>query len=136
MNTSSKSSHIEVTGYVESINPFYKAAQVVVCPLRIGGGIKVKILEALKAGKAIVSTSVGAQGLNIDNGALCVCDNVSDFASNVIRLLVNPQERYLQEQEALRFGRSSPLGNKSLKSMSTVITKLSQLSILKMLSLL
>lgn len=107
-NTSSKSSHIEVTGFVESINPFYKAAEVVVCPLRIGGGIKVKILEALKAGKAIVSTSVGAQGLEIDNRALCVCDKVSDFANNVIRLLVNPHERYLQEQEALRFGRTFP----------------------------
>jgi polysaccharide biosynthesis protein PslH len=44
---------IEVTGYVDSLIPFYKAADVVVCPLRIGGRVKVKILEALKAGKAI-----------------------------------------------------------------------------------
>jgi polysaccharide biosynthesis protein PslH len=102
------SPHIKVTGYVESLTPFYNAAEVVVCPLRIGGGIKVKILEALKAGKAIVSTSIGAQGLNLNNQALCICDKVSDFANNVIRLLVNPHERYLQEQEALRFGRTFP----------------------------
>ena len=45
---------IEVTGYVDSIIPFYNLANVVVCPLRIGGGVKVKVLEALRAGKAIV----------------------------------------------------------------------------------
>jgi len=108
MNTNPISSHIKVTGYVKSLNPFYKAAQVVVCPLRIGGGIKVKILEALKAGNAIVSTSVGAQGLDHNNRALCICNTVSDFANNVIRFLTNPHERYLQEQEALRFGRTLP----------------------------
>ena len=106
--TCNKTSHIEVTGFVESLNPYYRDAKVVVCPLRIGGGIKVKILEALKAGKAIVSTSVGAQGLNINNRAICVCDEVSDFASNVIRLLVNPHDRHMQEQEALRYGRTFP----------------------------
>lgn len=113
--TCNKTSHIEVTGFVESRNPYYKSAQVVVCPLRIGGGIKVKILEALKAGKAIVSTSVGAQGLNINNRAICVCDKESDFAGNVIRLLVNPQERHKQEQEALRFGRTFPTWNQVAK---------------------
>ncbi|MGH9976949.1 MAG: glycosyltransferase family 4 protein, partial [Nitrososphaeraceae archaeon] len=105
------SSHIKVTGYVDSLNPFYAAAEVVICPLRIGGGIKVKILEALKAGKAIVSTSIGAQGLNLNSRALCICDKVSDFADNVIRLLIDSHERYLQEQEALLVGRTLPTWN-------------------------
>jgi glycosyltransferase involved in cell wall biosynthesis len=105
------SSHIKVIGYVDSLNPFYAAAEVVVCPLRIGGGIKVKILEALKAGKAIVSTSIGAQGLDLNSRALCICDKVSDFANNVIRLLLDSHERYLQEQEALLFGRTLPTWN-------------------------
>jgi polysaccharide biosynthesis protein PslH len=107
-NNNDISSHIKVTGYVDSINPFYAAAEVVVCPLRIGGGIKVKILEALKAGKAIVSTSIGAQGLNLNSRALCICDNASDFANSVIRLLIDSHERYLQEQEALLLGRTLP----------------------------
>lgn len=105
-NNNDISSHIKVTGYVDSLNPFYAAAEVVVCPLRIGGGIKVKILEALKAGKAIVSTSIGAQGLNLNSRALCICDKASDFANNVIRLLIDSHERYLQEQEALLLGRT------------------------------
>ena len=108
MNTNYLCSHIKVTGYVESLNPFYKAAHVVICTLRIGGGIKIKILEALKAGKAIVSTSVGAQGLNLNSKALCICDSVSDFANNVVRLLINTHERYLQEQEALSLVRTFP----------------------------
>jgi len=108
MNTNPLSSHIKVTGYVESLTPFYESAHVVVCPLRIGGGIKVKILEALKAGKAIVSTSVGAQGLVRNNRALCICDTVIDFANSVIRFLTKPHERYLQEQAALRLGGTFP----------------------------
>ena len=108
MNGNHLYSHIKVTGYVESLDPFYEAAHVVVCPLRIGGGIKVKILEALKAAKAIVSTSGGAQGLNLDSKALCICDSVSDFANNVIRLLINSQERHLQEQEAILLMRTFP----------------------------
>lgn len=47
--------HTEVTGYVNSLDPFYEASTVVVCPLRIGGGVKVKLLEAIRAGKAIVT---------------------------------------------------------------------------------
>ena len=51
-----KDSHIEVTGYVNSLDPFYKASTVIVCPLRIGGGVKVKLLEAIRAGKAIITS--------------------------------------------------------------------------------
>jgi glycosyltransferase involved in cell wall biosynthesis len=95
--------HIEITGYVDSLEPFYKYAQVVVCPLRVGGGVKVKILEALRAGKAIVTTPIGAQGFGLDNEALCICNLVSDFANNVVRFLINPYERKRQENRALRF---------------------------------
>lgn len=107
-----KDNNIIVTGYVDSLDPFYKAAKVVVCPLRVGGGIKVKILEALRAGKAIVCTSVGAQGLGIDNRALCICDKIFDFANHVIRFLVNPRDRYDQEQLALRFAKTIPTWDK------------------------
>jgi glycosyltransferase involved in cell wall biosynthesis len=100
--------HIEVTGYVDSLEPFYKFAKVVVCPLRIGGGIKVKILEALRAGKAIVTTPIGAQGFGLNNKALCVCNKASDFANNVVRFLIDPNERQRQEEIALRFANTLP----------------------------
>jgi len=103
-----QNNNVVITGYVSSLYPFYKSAKVVVCPLRIGGGIKVKILEAVRAGKAIVSTSVGAQGLNIDNQLLCIVDKVSDFANCVIRFLSIAEERHHQEQNALQFAKTMP----------------------------
>jgi polysaccharide biosynthesis protein PslH len=100
---------IEVTGCVESLIPFYNLAKVVVCPLRIGGGVKVKVLEALKAGKAIVSTSIGAQGLDVKTcQAVIVADVVTDFVKNVVRFLQNPEERFKQERVALAYAQNLP----------------------------
>jgi glycosyltransferase involved in cell wall biosynthesis len=100
---------IEVTGRVASLIPFYKHADVVVCPLRIGGGVKVKVLEALGFGKAIVSTSVGAQGLDLSTyRAVAVADDLTDFAENVVRLLVQPEVRHIQERESLAYARTLP----------------------------
>jgi polysaccharide biosynthesis protein PslH len=102
------SNSIEIVGYVDSLQPFYKFAKVVVCPLRIGGGVKVKILEALKAGKAIVTTPVGAQGFSLNNKALCVCNEVSDFANNVVKFLINSIEREAQELRASSYANALP----------------------------
>lgn len=101
---------IEVTGFVNSLIPYYEATNVVICPLRIGGGIKVKILEALSAGKAIVSTSVGAQGLDLGTHVqpVVIADEPSGFAKKVIQLLVDPVERSQQEQEALAYSKMLP----------------------------
>ncbi len=100
---------IKVSGYVDSLTHFYKDADVVVCPLRIGGGVKVKVLEALNAGKAIVSTSIGAQGLNLSTyPSLTVSDEVADFAEKVVRFLLDPQKRYRQEQQALAYASILP----------------------------
>jgi glycosyltransferase involved in cell wall biosynthesis len=105
--TSSK--QIEVTGRVASLIPFYKHADVVICPLRIGGGVKVKVLEALSFGKAIVSSSVGTQGLDLlTHKAIAIADDPTDFAENVVRLLVQPEERQIQEREALAYARTLP----------------------------
>jgi glycosyltransferase involved in cell wall biosynthesis len=101
--------HIEVSGRVASLIPFYKHADVVVCPLRIGGGVKVKVLEALGHGKAIVSTSIGAQGLDLStHRAVVVADEARGFADNVVRLLVHPEERHLQERQALAYAGTLP----------------------------
>ena len=107
-----RSNRIEVTGYVDSVIPYYEMADVVVCPLRIGGGVKVKVLEALNAGKAIVSTSIGAQGLNHkDCQAIAIADDVPHFAQSVVRLLNDPVQRLKQEQGAVAYARKLPTWN-------------------------
>jgi sugar transferase (PEP-CTERM/EpsH1 system associated) len=81
------------TGRVPDVRPYLREASVVVAPLRIGSGTRLKILEALAMGKAVVSTSVGCEGLDVRHGQhLLVADDPSSFARSVVRLLQNPAE--------------------------------------------
>ena len=85
---------IVVTGRVPEIRPYFSAASVFVVPLRIGSGTRLKILEALAMGKAVVSTTVGAEGLALKNGEeIMIADEPNHFAEAVIRLLTDPALR-------------------------------------------
>jgi sugar transferase (PEP-CTERM/EpsH1 system associated) len=85
---------IEVTGAVDDVRPHVAHAAVYVVPLRIGGGTRLKIFEAMAMGKAIVSTTVGAEGLPVSGGLhLLLADEPDAFAHSVVRLLQNRTER-------------------------------------------
>ena len=91
----SKIPGVEFVGEVEHVNDHLARATVVVVPLRIGGGSRLKILEALAAGKAVVSTSIGAEGLELVSGEhLIIADSPSEFATSVERLLASSEERH------------------------------------------
>jgi glycosyltransferase involved in cell wall biosynthesis len=82
------SSSIIVTGTVEDVRPYLSRAQVVVAPLRIGGGTRLKILEALAMGKAVVATSLAAEGLElVSDEHLVIADDPRAFARTVVDLL-------------------------------------------------
>jgi polysaccharide biosynthesis protein PslH len=92
---------IEVTGRVPSVPDHLRDASVVVVPLRIGGGTRLKIYEAMAAGKAVVSTSVGAEGLNVHHGRdIVLADNPRSFADAVIMLLSDENLRNRYERAA------------------------------------
>lgn len=77
------------------------AAQVVVCPLRIGGGVKVKVLEALSRGRAVVATSVGSQGLgDLPAGAIIVRNDAPSLTQACLGLLTSAESRRSQQQRA------------------------------------
>lgn len=79
---------------VSDVRPYLAHASVVVVPLRIGGGSRIKILEALASGKALVSTSVGAEGLKVANGQdIGIADEPAEFAQRVLELLASPDRR-------------------------------------------
>jgi sugar transferase (PEP-CTERM/EpsH1 system associated) len=79
---------IEVMGYVDDVRPFVARAAVYVVPLRVGGGTRVKVLDAMAMGKAIVSTSVGCEGIHASPGEhLLVADDPTRFARTVVDLL-------------------------------------------------
>jgi len=79
---------IEVTGRVDDVRPYIERAAAYVVPLRIGGGTRLKIYEAMAMEKAIISTSIGAEGLPLEHGAeLLLADTSELFAEAVIRVL-------------------------------------------------
>jgi glycosyltransferase involved in cell wall biosynthesis len=79
---------IEVTGEVPEMGPYFERATAVVVPLRSGGGTRLKILDAFAFGRPVVSTSIGAQGIEVQHGEqLLLGDEPSEFAKQVARLL-------------------------------------------------
>jgi sugar transferase (PEP-CTERM/EpsH1 system associated) len=85
---------IHVTGFVPDVRPFVAGASVYIVPLRSGSGTRLKILEAMAMGKAIVSTPIGAEGLEVVDGRhLILADRPQDFAEAVCRLLKDPTRR-------------------------------------------
>lgn len=95
------SDSVEITGRVPSVVDHLRQATVVVVPLRIGGGTRLKIYEAMAAGKAIVSTSVGAEGLDVHHGKdIVLADNPKAFGEAVVTLLGDDNLRWKYEQAA------------------------------------
>lgn len=79
---------VEVTGTVDDIRPYIDRGAVYVVPLRIGGGTRIKIFEAMAMDRAVVSTRIGAEGLPVTDGAdIALADEPDAFAREVVRLL-------------------------------------------------
>lgn len=88
--------NLEFTGTVPDMRPYLARASVVVVPLRIGSGTRIKILEAAASGKAVVSTGIGAEGLDLkDRTEIVIADEPEGFAREVVALLRAPQRRAL-----------------------------------------
>jgi len=83
---------VRITGTVDDVRPYVEGAAVYVVPLRIGGGSRLKILEALAMRRAVVSTSVGAEGLDVVSGRhVVLADDPGAFAESVLQLLDDPK---------------------------------------------
>ena len=81
---------VEVVGWVPSMQPELARAAVVVAPVRVGGGQRMKVLEALAAGKAVVTTARGAEGLLLEDGEpapLCLAESPDAIAASIAGLL-------------------------------------------------
>jgi sugar transferase (PEP-CTERM/EpsH1 system associated) len=92
---------VEVVGEVPDVRPYLSRAAVVVVPLRIGGGTRLKILEAMAMKKAVVSTTVGAEGLEVEDGVhLRVADAPEAFAQRTVELMTSPDLRERMGEKA------------------------------------
>lgn len=95
---------VTVTGWVPDTAPYLSGAQVVILPLRMGSGTRLKLIEAMATGRAVVSTQLGAEGYPVRQGQeLYLADDPPAFAAAVLQLLENAAERERLGQAARRF---------------------------------
>lgn len=91
-------------GEVKSSSEFYQSMQIMVVPLLSGSGMRIKIVEGLAYGKAIVSTSIGAEGIPVENGKHCIiADEPESFAKGVITLLKNKEQCHSLQLNGRKF---------------------------------
>jgi len=101
-NSMNNDDSIEVTGRVPSVVEHLRQSAVIIVPLRIGGGTRLKIYEAMATAKAVVSTTVGAEGLDVHHGRdIILADDPRSFAQAVIMLLRDPELRRRYEKAAV-----------------------------------
>lgn len=93
-NISLKDQSIQVTGYVDDIRPYVAKSSVYIVPLRVGGGTRLKVLDAMAQGKAIVSTSIGCEGIETVSGKnIIIADDPPVFAQEIIALFDDQYKR-------------------------------------------
>jgi len=94
---------LQVTGTVPDVRPWLWGSKVSIVPLRVGGGTRLKIFEAMAAGVPVVSTAIGAEGLGARDGdTIRIADRPEDFAEACLTLLDDAAERERLRERALR----------------------------------
>ncbi len=120
-----RSEAVTVTGRVADVVPYLDVADAIVCPLRIGGGVKVKAIEALRRGKAVVSSSIGAQGLpDTARRALVIADDPGTFAEAAAALLLDPTLRSEHERRAAQAARQLPTWDDAARALGEIYDEL------------
>jgi len=85
-----KTKGVNVLGYVDRVKPYYNSASINIAPLFVGGGIRIKILEAMAMELPVVATSQAAEGISRECKGLFIADSKEDFAKKIIQLANNP----------------------------------------------
>ncbi len=94
LNRLNKLTGVTITGWVESIRPYLAGADICIMPLRMGSGTRLKLIEAMASGKAVVSTPMGAEGFSVKHDReLLLIENEPEFAEAIIHLLSHPEDR-------------------------------------------
>ncbi|KQP43200.1 hypothetical protein ASF44_06430 [Pseudorhodoferax sp. Leaf274] len=113
---------VHMTGFVDNIDAFFDGAAVSVCPYRFGGGIKIKVIEALARACPVVATSVGAEGLGaVDGQHLAVANGTRAFADAIVSLLRDPATaRNLGESGRAHVAQNFSFQSKTLQLMTEI----------------
>lgn len=99
---------LKIHGFVDDVRPIIQQASVYVVPIRVGGGTRLKVLDALASGKAIVSTSVGCEGIDVVDGLnIRIADDTRSFASTVLELFSSGTDRQQLGRQARHLAEAS-----------------------------
>lgn len=114
---------ISFSGRVDSIRSAALECKIMLAPLAYGTGIKTKILEALGFGLPVVTNSIGAEGIDLQNGVTCICvDDADDIASKAMELLQDRQQRDSYAVEGIKFINSKHSWEKSISCLGDCIS--------------
>jgi glycosyltransferase involved in cell wall biosynthesis len=92
---------VVVTGWVDDIGAYYERATVVISPMRYGGGLITKNLDAMAAGRPLVTTSLGGRGIGANGRCMAVADEPGSFAARTVELLTD-DARWFEMARAAR----------------------------------
>jgi sugar transferase (PEP-CTERM/EpsH1 system associated) len=96
-----KDNRVKVTGFVDDVRPFIESADLYLCPMRDGGGTRLKILDAMAMGKAIISTTKGCEGIDVTPGKnILIADTPTEFAAQIKKALSDTGMKVRLENEA------------------------------------
>jgi glycosyltransferase involved in cell wall biosynthesis len=92
---------VEVTGEVPDVLPWLNDAALIVAPLRLGAGMRVKVVEALAHGKAVVASPRAIEGLDVTDGVhVALADTDAEFVAKIVALLRSPTTRAAHARNA------------------------------------
>lgn len=126
LNAADLPQNIKLLGWVEDLNSVYQAADIIINPVYFGSGLKIKNVEALCNGKPLVTTTVGAEGLEhgIDR-AFLVCDRPEQAIEQLSNLIENPDLRRYLSARAYDFAQNNFTDNKVYRELYEVLTSYS-----------
>jgi glycosyltransferase involved in cell wall biosynthesis len=97
---------VTITGRVEKVQPYLHRGRIFIMPFRVGSGTRLKLIEAMASGLAIVSTTIGAEGFSVRSGKeLLLADSPADFAAAILALLDDRYRRSRLGEQAQRFAK-------------------------------
>jgi glycosyltransferase involved in cell wall biosynthesis len=116
---------IVVTGTVEDVTPYLKRGQVFICPVRLGGGFRGKILEAMALGRPVVSTRLGAEGIPASDGQnIILADSAEEFIKGIADLIGNHQLYQKIQNNARRLMEERYAWDKGVAQLEAVLEEM------------
>ncbi len=113
---------ITITGTVADVRPFLWQSAVSIVPLRVGGGTRLKIFESLAAGTPVVSTTIGAEGLPLEQGkTIAIGDTAQEFAAECLDLLDDPDARKGMSSAGLEFVREKVSWDRAIRRFEDIL---------------